>query len=453
MRNRAKGPRSRGVAAVTVALLASLFGGCSEILDVENPNALTQADIERAAAQQALVNGTLSSVARGLAGGGDSGVLLVAHGTVSDELKWVGSRDAWRELNRGTVRNAGNEFTNFAWTLVNEGRWMSDETIRLLEIHKADGLLASPTLLARAYLYGGIIYTFIADHYEDFVISDRKTAGPPIGESNMIQLYDQAIDYLSRGLAEARAANNRAVETAILAQRARTHHAKGVWSKTRPRGAAPADPLVNLPAAVADAEAALAMAEPDWKYRFEYSAATVLNGIGHWVNERLEHRFSDVYVYPSADDKRVDTSRDDGGIRLLDPIDHVPDPALMAIVHEFLPLRNFAPFTVVSARELHLIVAEAALAAGDMAKVTSHINAVRALDDLTPYADQIPALDMLKHARQANLFMSGRRLADMYRFGIASPRWEAGTEAHTPGTFFPIALIERESNCHILGTC
>jgi starch-binding outer membrane protein, SusD/RagB family len=445
--------RSRRRPAVVVIVAACALAACSEILDVQNPNALTQADIERAAAQTALVNGTLSSVARGIAGGGDSGVLLVAHSTVSDELKWVGSRDAWRELNHGRVRNPANEFTNFAWTLVNEGRWMSDETIRLLEGHKADGLLSSPVLLARAYLYGGIIYTFIADLYEDFVLSDRKQAGPPLGEGNMAQLYDQAAEYLGRGLAEARAGNDRALETALLAQRARTRHAKAVWEITRPRGATPGNPLVSVPAAVADAEAALALADADWKYRFAYSAATVLNGIGHWVNERLEHRFSDVYVFATADDKRVDTARDDGGIRLRDPVDDVPDPALRAIVHEFVPLRNFAPFTVVSARELHLIVAEAALRDGNSAKFATHVNAVRALDGLTPYAGQIPELEMLKHARKANLFMTGRRMADMYRFGIESPRWDAGAEAGTPGTFFPIALIERESNCHILGSC
>jgi starch-binding outer membrane protein, SusD/RagB family len=79
---------------------------------------------------------------------------------------------------------------------------------------------------------------------------------------------------------------------------------------------------------------------------------------------------------------------------------------------------------------------------------------VRALDGVSDYTGQIPALDILRHQRMAGLYLTGRRLADHYRFGTVSPLWNPNASASTrPGTLFPIAQIERTSNCHLLGVC
>ena len=90
------------------------------------------------------------------------------------------------------------------------------------------------------------------------------------------------------------------------------------------------------------------------------------------------------------------------------------------------------------ARTPHLDwLAENALATGDNAGFTVRINNLRALDALTPYTGQVSALDILINSRQANLFLGGRRLADLYRFGVFSVSWVAGSAAVTaPGTFF-----------------
>ena len=61
---------------------------------------------------------------------------------------------------------------------------------------------------------------------------------------------------------------------------------------------------------------------------------------------------------------------------------------------------------------------------------------------------------MLLHERRVNLFLQGRRLADQYRFGVVDPAWQAGADALlAPGTFLPISLTERLSNCHLAGGC
>lgn len=434
-------PRRMG--RLPVLLLAgALLAGCDGLLDVENPNQLIQDDLQSPAAAAALANGALSTVSRGY---GEIALLAAA---ASDELVFTGSRDAWIQLQEGDLRDPSNEFSDAAWPFVNEGRWMADEAIRILKQHDADGNLTNRTLLARAQLYSAIMYTQIADLWEDFVISDRTATAAPVGAANMPGLYDVAVANLTEALAIAEAAGNNALRATILAQRARTRHARAVRAMLTPAGTTPSNPLVSDGGAVADAQAALGLIDGTWQFRFSYSANTVANNWGAWVNERLELRPSNAYVQATADDKRV------ASVTLMDPIDNVPSPHLQATILEAVGARQYGPLNVVSARELRLILAEAALATGNMDGFTTHINAMRATDGLSPYTGQVPALELLQHSRMANLYNTGRRLNDHYRFGTKSLLWNPNFEAsNRPGTLFPIAQIERTSNCYLLGTC
>lgn len=418
--------------------------GCERLLEVENPNQLVQEDLEKPAAAAALVNGALATVARSF------GYFMLLSGIASDELRFVGSRDAWLQLQTGDLRDPNNEFSDEAWPFIAEGRWMADEAVRLLTGFQQAGTLSDRKLLAWARLYSAVQYTMIADLFEDFPLSDRKNAAPPLGPQNMIQMYDRALQNLGEALSIAEASGDNTLRATILAQRARTRHARAVWRKLNPPGTVPAEPLIDDPAMVADAQAALSLVglNNDWKYRFTYSSSTVANNWGAWVNERLELRFSNAYVRPTSDDKKV------AAVTLADPITGQPSPAAAAIINEAVTTRQYGPITVVSARELHLLLAEASLAANDLAGFTTHINRLRALDGLPPYAGQVPARDLLIHSRQANLLYQGRRLNDHYRFGIPSYQWLDGKEAKArPGTKFPITFVERTSNCHIAGKC
>lgn len=101
---------------------------------------------------------------------------------------------------------------------------------------------------------------------------------------------------------------------------------------------------------------------------------------------------------------------------------------------------------------MHLIIAEDALARGDTTTFAGEINAVRSLDNLSDWtaASPVAARDMLIHERRTNLFLQGRRLNDMYRFGITSSNWVPGAPAlTTPGTFLTIPQAERLANCHL----
>lgn len=412
-------------ALATVAMVA----GCKDILDVENPNNIAEASLDNPQSADQQANGVQASL------GGMLATMMVPYATATDELDWIGSRDGWRELDRGILANQSNEFTDASFPFVGEARYLADKTVERLEGFDADGSLTNRQSLARAYLYAAIIYGSIADMWDDFAFSDKTTPAPPVGRANMGTLYDAAVSYLDNALAIATDNNLR---YQITATRARLKHAKAVWRLITPEGTVPANPLVNDAGANADANTALGiLTAADDRFRLRATAEANVRAPGlHLFNEvsgRQEMRLSTVYT------------------GLLDPISGQPDATAVALVAEFRAYGTQTGFfTIASDRELRLILAEAALARGDVAEFTAQINAVRALNGKAAYAGQIPALDMLKHERRANLFLQLRRLADMYRFGERASQWVTDpnfkSAASTPGLLFGIPIIERRAN-------
>jgi hypothetical protein len=447
--------RLLGVACV-VTLVA-----CSSLLDVKNPNSVTESDLNnpKSAANQA--NGALASLARAW------GQILTPYSMATDELTWIGSRDAWQNLDQGTISEPTNEFVDAAFFFVGEARWWDDQTIRRLNGFATQGILPDSNALGRAYLYGALVYTMIGNLFDNFPIgSSRDTSAAPLGATKMDSVYKVAVAYASTALTIAQDIGDQALQLDAIAARATAKYYQALWAKLNnpPPTAVPlGSPLVNDAGAVADANAALALATtlkvPDWRFQFHYSATTISTDIGFEVNERKEMRIGGVYVFPSCTASgcpgggktiKVDS------VKLVDPIDNVPDPELKRFLLDpkegFVTNTRFGPLTFLSARELHLIVAEAALAAGDTTGFQNAINAERALDGLTDYTGTGPtALAMLQYERQRDLFMQGKRLFDEYRFGVNADTWQTGSEAiATPGTFLPITITERTSNSFCL---
>jgi hypothetical protein len=446
--------RLLGVACV-LALAA-----CSSLLDVKNPNNVNQSDLSNPASAASQASGVLATVARAW------GQILTPYSVATDELTWIGSRDAWQSLDQGTISEPTNEFVDAAFFYVGEARWWSDETIKRLRGFDSANVLPNRDDLARTYLSAAIIYTMIGNLFDNFPIgSDRTAASPPLGPAAMDSAYKTAINYATSGIAIAQATGNQELELALTSERAVARYYLALWTKLNPAPTTVplASPLVNDAGAVADANAALALATTlgvaDWRYQFHYDPTTISTDIGFEVNERLEMRIGSAYVYPICTVSGCAT----GGktvavdsLRLKDPLDNKADPEitrlLLNTVDGFLTSTRFGPLTFLSARELHLIVGEAALAAGDNTGFQNAINAERALDGLSAYTGTGPtALAMLQYERQRNLFLQGRRLMDEYRFGVAADLWQAGSEALVdPGTFLPITISERIANSYCL---
>jgi starch-binding outer membrane protein, SusD/RagB family len=435
-------------ATVGCAALAVALAACTGLLDVKNPNDVNISDLNNPASAFAIANGALSALAYGW------GAILTENATVTDELTWTGSRDGFRELDVGTLTNRTNEFTDAAFPYVGRARWLTDFAIKRLATFDAAGTLKNRTDLARSYLYAAVAYTMIADNFNNFPIgSDMQNAAPPLGPAKMDSLYGVAIDYATKGIAIAQATGSVTWQTALTAARARAEYAKAIWALIHPPGPGVpygSTPLVNDAAAVADAQAAITLADgfgTNWKFRFSYSPTTVDNYIGAWVNGRQEMRFGDRFVKRSAP---KDTLRD--------PISTAVDPEIRRAVVEFVgtaATQSYGALTALSERELHLILAEAALAGGDTIGPTSglavHINYRRTLDNLPAYdpsnLGHPRPLAMLQYERQVNLFLQSRRLQDLYRFHISSDLWQSGRDAvAAPGTLFPITEVELLAN-------
>lgn len=428
--------RGAGILACLVALT-----GCENVLDTNNPNNLLEDDLNRPEAARPIVNGAQATVAQAI------GAMLGPYSTVTDEARWIGSRDAWRELDFGNLADPRNEFTDDAFRFVGQARWLADEAIRRVEAYDQARTLTDRSQLARAYLYSAIIYVTIGDMFDDFVLSDRRDPAPPIGEANMIQMYDRAIQYLDKALTIAQATTGTGdLQTQILGMRARAKYSRVVWQKLNPAGTVPSNPLVNDPGANADATAALARMNGDYRFQLTLTTDDIAYAgevsLAYNLFQRRETEIGNTFGRAGSATQAI-------VVNLKDPITGADDPF---VANEIAALKRayvYMPITVVSAREMRLILAEAALAQGNSAEFTRQINMVRAFNNLTAYSGQVPALDLLKFSRQSSLFLQGRRLADMYRFGIRSPEWQttpASTAVQRPGTFFPVTCIEIRSH-------
>lgn len=438
--------RARGTLTSVLALaLALVVGavGCSNPLDVENPNNLVASDLNNPQGLESAVNGALSTTTNAV------GDMIAPYAVATDQLQNIGSRDAWLQLDYGKIDNETNEFTDGAFPSVTEARYMADKAIRLAEQFDEEGTIPNRVDLARSYLYGALIYTTIGDMFDDFVIAEPGTEdAPPIGPSNMNTVYETALNYLSTGIGVAQAEGASSLVTRMTALQARIHFAMGVWNKLNPPGDTPSDPLVSSQEAVSAAESVLSRVDGDWRWDLQYTASTVGNGMGGWISNNY------LNISQEGDPGIVDL--DEGltnvdSITFRDPIDTNVVPTMVEErVDGYSTEPQYEPITAVSAREMHLIVAEDHLANGDTADFVTELNELRSLDGLTPYdpdAHSVTPMEMLQYSRKANLFLQGRRLADMYRFGQQAPLWQSSSATvTTPGTFFPITITEIRSN-------
>jgi starch-binding outer membrane protein, SusD/RagB family len=421
-------PIGRGMSrrALSLVVAALLTAGCGDLLDVENPNNIAEESLDNPAAATQQANGVEASLARMLS------AVSTPYAVATDELDWIGSRDAWDDQETGAISNYLNEFTDQAFPFVGEVRYLGDQTIARLEAFHEAGTLLDETALIRSYFYTAIAYATIADMFDDFAFSNKTEAGPPVGRDNMGTLYDTALDYLTKALALSPTGD---LQYGIQAYIARVKHGQAVWQLLTPKGSVPANPLVN--AGVADAQAALALSgTPDKRFQL-FANIEVQPAINVFfeVNGRNEHRVGTVFR------------------TLVDPITGSRDPVSARLISEFEDPETAVDegyITIVSNRELRLIIAEAALATGNSGEFATQINAIRALDNLPPWTGQIPALEILKFERQANLWLQMRRLNDLYRFGIKPAEWRSNPNFESafsvPGLLFPVPNIERLAN-------
>src|SRR5690606_6182976 len=344
--------RARVLALVGAITLA----GCDGLLEVDNPNNVGEGDLQEPGSVAALVNGALATTAEAYT------TIMRAHVTLTDEYDWAGSWDAAGELERGALNNTANDFTKEGFNDVARGRWMSAEAYRLTSEFDEAGTLSNRMLLARSALYLGINYLLIADSYEDFAMSSRREAAPPIGPANMHTLYDQAIALFAEAEGIANAAGASDVRLAAIGLTARAHYAKALWQMLS-GGTTPAQPLISVAAADAAASELQSLAPSDVRFTYTFDATSTDNVAAAWINDRNEMFVGAAYAQADPSGKKIcspfNPACPQDGILYQDPIDAIPDPALTRYVYEFIESIQYSPQTVSGVREMQMILAEA----------------------------------------------------------------------------------------------
>jgi starch-binding outer membrane protein, SusD/RagB family len=429
----------RARSAALAALVSVSLAGCGLFnTDVKNVNAVTEDAINETAATS-LVNGLGGALQNAV-----NGVVGVT-GAASDELQWAGSREYWNLLNGGDVGDPVNEYSNGTYPYMSQARWQGDYTVAKLEAFGTKLLTRAD--LARAYIFAGTAYLFIGENYEDFIItSNRDVSGASVGEANMRITLDSAIAYFSKALTLATTLNNAELQKQALGLRARARFSKAVWSTLRaPRGF-PTNPLINDAAATADATAALAAMGSAYVFKL---TSTAQNSGGYFntgfeVNQRLELRAGSAYVNGTATQVTAGLP----GIKLTDPVSGQPDATLAKAIDACCRAASgqFIGYTLTSSKEMYLILAEAALAAGNTATFTTNLNAARAIDAKAAWSGTPVARDILIHERRVGLFMQSRRLTDHFRFNQPDPSWLAIRAVTKRPCFIPISFDERLQN-------
>ncbi len=452
----------RALRLAGAAVLAATLGACNLFeTSVRNPNAITEDALGGAAIAANLTNGLGSSVLRSMA------AVLGPNAVVSDELTWIGSREAYRQLDEGQITDPRNEYTNEnGYPFTSEARWYADfvtEDRMPALLATVDSVRVRPDA-ARALLYSAMIHTMIGEMYDDFVLTRlRAIEAPSVGVARFDTMFVIAIDRATRGLQLATTAGNTALRRDLTAIRARARHSRAIKAQLRAAraaaapgtsAAAPTSPLINDADATADAQAAIALMTPGYRFQFVPQPATLPGiNVGFEMNSRLEIRVGGAYINPNASGTQPLPGV--AGIRLTDIANPTPTPdaALARVVDECCrsAVDRTMPMTVLSEVDMQLIVAEAALATGNTANFETAINAVRARSSkpaitVAGLPTGVTASDLLVHERRVNLFLQMRRLMDHYRFGIPADRWVTQNIAIRRHCFFPVSFGEKLSN-------
>jgi hypothetical protein len=462
--------RIKAFSLATVSVVA--FGACGNLLDVDNPNSLTEESVALPAAASGVANGSLRMLSDAVS------EIWQTAGVTTDEFFWTGSRDGWNTLDRGAIDEPRNEFLDAIFPELGTAVWMGSNAVEILEGHVAENPSDArfKLELARAYLFNGMALLVTGETQEDMTFSNKMADGAPVGPANMHQVLDDAIANLDKAVTGFQGLGNTNMVTAARAVRARAHMSRAIWGKINP--SAQVGGALAWPNAAADAQAVLtAVGTADYRYELAFTATASLCSMCDWINNRGENQVNDDLIAlttsgTGASGRRTDPaavaaalanpSYNGGPVRaaagsqvnviMRDPATGLLDPTVKVMVDRF-PTTQYGGLVMASARLMRLILAEHELATGGT-NFATHINALRAFDGEAPFVSggAVSNLAMLQYERRINTLFMGLRLPDMFRWGIKDPRWQSVNAAITkPGELFPITIVEQRANCHLNG--
>jgi len=382
-----------------VALLGALAVGACDF-EATDPTSITEEDIQTDAAMTALMVGAIKTY--------DDAYdrLVMFTGVISDELVAAGSWDPWHAADKDGVINIDapeSDHINIPWRMwrdLQRARVAAEETFeRMQDVLESPG---SDPRAATMRLYSGLAY---ADFGEAFCEAAYDN-GPAVPPAESFQI---AQSRLNEAIQIAQSAGVDSIAQMASLVQARIHMELG-------------DP---------DAALAAAGAVPDglvWEANFRDAPG---ERSYFWWNNADRGESS---VHPdlrAMDDPRVPT-QDMGRLG--------PDTRTEVWAQLKYPSYN-ANFVVGSWREARLIEAEVLLGRGDTEDALALVNQVRAdwgLDPVATDQSEEDALETFREERKRSLWLEGRRMPDMRRWGLFPDGWGAQC--------LPISREERNSN-------
>ena len=308
------------------------------------------------------------------------------------------------------------------WNSLSRARWLSDQSIVRIRTVLGEAAFAKHPVAARGLVWRGFTYRVLGEAMCVSII-DKGPSTP--AKDNLVR----AESSFTAAIEVATAANNPALVTAAYAGRAQVRVDLGNW-----------------PGAVADA----ALVPTAFKYQMPYYANVDEYGYNRTMwSSTAQSFYKATSVWGTWYAKYYDSSRDPRvaytqttltGAGAFPPVGRVP----------WWPQAKYASQTagvnLATGREARLIEAEAALRGGDIATAMAKIDANRASAG-APVAGRPATLadawTLLKQERGIELWLEGRRLADMRR-------WAAN---QTPGAFDPLEVPGPTSYLEGQNTC
>jgi starch-binding outer membrane protein, SusD/RagB family len=378
-----------------LAFGALALAGCE--LGVSNPAEIEEADLETEAAVPAIVNGARHTfgLATTIFGGGG---VYSASALLTDELVHSGSWVPLREISEGLPGNESPENQSH-WGYSSQARWQAEDAIG-----KAQGLVQDPAgnqWVAMAMLYAGFSNRLMGDMFCDAVVD----GGP---RQNHTTFHERAVGFFTSAAEVAQAGGHADLRNAALAGRAQARMMLGEWDQ-----------------AVSDAQ------QVSTSFRFEHvhseNSTNEHNGVHNWAVRGDNGDQMTVWGTPFAEwglavDGGVES---EGDPRVSFRVVLDGDGSQVVGGDNRRPLwysQKYASrstgIPMAKGTEMRLIQAEAQLRGGQVQAAVSFINDVRAHHGLDPVSatSATEAWDLLVRERGIELWLEGRRLADLRRW-------------------------------------
>jgi len=391
------------IARAAAAALLPLAAGCA--LDAVNPGAITEENLNTQPALVGLVNGVV----------GDYDAAYQRNalyaGLLSDEVRASGSWTWWHDADKEGVIDVNapdGDLMNIPhhwWRPLQRARFLAEETYARIQVASPNA--AADPLAAMARLYSGMARFDIAEAF----CAATYDAGPRVERAASLETAEQHLD---EAIAIADAAGVDSVARMAHLMRARVRLARENWA-----GAAE--------------DARLVPAGFHWIAHFR-NAPGETNDMFFQLNQRVEGTVQE--EFRATGDPRV-------------PVQNTGRMGADNVTPRFDQRKyadQFTPMPMGTWQEARLVEAEALIRQGQPGPAVALLNAVRAaatLDPLPGDLDAAAAMTALRTERKMELFLQGRRYADMRRFGEFPAGWEAAC--------VPIPRVEMENNPNLAG--